>query len=107
MVIKPKVRGFICTNSHPVGCAASVQQQINYVKQQETLADGPKNVLILGCSTGYGLSSRIVSAFGYGAKTLGVCFEKPPSERKTATAGWYNTAAFHQQAKEAGYMHTR
>ncbi|WJG08999.1 enoyl-ACP reductase FabV [Aliiglaciecola sp. LCG003] len=107
MVIKPKVRGFICTNAHPVGCAASVQQQIDFVKSQGDLGDGPKNVLILGCSTGYGLASRIVSSFGYGAKTLGVCFEKPPSERKTGTAGWYNTAAFHQQAEKAGiYAHT-
>ncbi|MCC2617902.1 trans-2-enoyl-CoA reductase family protein [Aestuariibacter halophilus] len=102
MVIKPKVRGFICTNAHPVGCAASVQEQIDYVKQQGALGDGPKNVLVLGCSTGYGLASRIVSAFGYGAKTLGVCFEKAPSDRKTGTAGWYNTAAFHQQAQQAG-----
>jgi len=102
MVIKPKIRGFICTNAHPVGCAENVKQQIAYVKQQQGLADGPKNVLVLGCSTGYGLASRIVSAFGYGAKTLGVCFEKGPTEKKTATAGWYNTAAFHQQAKDAG-----
>ena len=102
MVIKPKVRGFICTNAHPVGCAASVEEQINYVKSQAELGEGPKNVLVLGCSTGYGLASRIVSSFGYGAKTLGVCFEKAPSERKTGTAGWYNTAAFHQQAKDAG-----
>lgn len=102
MVIKPKVRGFICTNAHPVGCAASVKEQINYVKNQPELGDGPKNVLILGCSTGYGLASRIVSTFGYGANTLGVCFEKTPTERKTGTAGWYNTAAFHQQAKNAG-----
>lgn len=102
MVIKPKVRGFICTNAHPVGCAASVKEQINYVKNQPELGDGPKNVLILGCSTGYGLASRIVSTFGYGANTLGVCFEKTPTERKTGTAGWYNTAAFHQQAKDAG-----
>lgn len=98
MVIKPKVRGFICTNAHPVGCSASVEEQIGYVRSQGDLGDGPKNVLILGCSTGYGLASRIVSSFGYGAKTLGVCFEKPPSERKTGTAGWYNTAAFHQFA---------
>lgn len=101
MVIKPKVRGFICTNAHPVGCAASVAEQIAYVKQQ-TFAQGPKNVLVLGCSTGYGLASRIVAGFGYGAKTLGVCFEKAPTERKTGTAGWYNTAAFHQQAESAG-----
>ncbi|PPC75605.1 bifunctional NADH-specific enoyl-ACP reductase/trans-2-enoyl-CoA reductase [Pokkaliibacter plantistimulans] len=102
MIIQPKIRGFICTNAHPVGCAANVQQQIDYVKAQAPFGDGPKNVLVLGCSTGYGLASRIVSAFGYGANTLGVCFEKEPSERKTATAGWYNTAAFHQQAKDAG-----
>lgn len=98
MVIKPKIRGFICTNAHPAGCAASVQQQIDYVKSQGDLGEGPKNVLIIGSSTGYGLASRIVSAFGYGAKTLGVCFEKAPSERKTGTAGWYNTAAFHAKA---------
>ncbi|PXF30658.1 trans-2-enoyl-CoA reductase [Pokkaliibacter plantistimulans] len=102
MIIQPKIRGFICTNAHPVGCAANVQQQIDYVKAQAPFGEGPKNVLVLGCSTGYGLASRIVSAFGYGANTLGVCFEKEPSERKTATAGWYNTAAFHQQAKDAG-----
>ncbi|MEG3766029.1 enoyl-ACP reductase FabV [Alteromonas sp. 14N.309.X.WAT.G.H12] len=100
MVIKPKVRGFICTNSHPVGCAASVAEQIDYIRSQGELGEGPKNVLVIGCSTGYGLASRITSAFGYGAKTLGVCFEKAPTERKTATAGWYNTAAFHQQAEK-------
>jgi enoyl-[acyl-carrier protein] reductase/trans-2-enoyl-CoA reductase (NAD+) len=99
MVIKPKVRGFICTNAHPVGCAENVQEQINYVKALDGLGQGPKNVLVLGCSTGYGLASRIVSAFGYDANTLGVCFEKAPSERKTGTAGWYNTAAFHQKAR--------
>jgi enoyl-[acyl-carrier protein] reductase/trans-2-enoyl-CoA reductase (NAD+) len=104
MVIKPKVRGFICTNAHPVGCAANVKEQIDYVQAQEKVATDttPKNVLVIGCSTGYGLASRIVSGFGYGAKTLGLCFEKPPSERKTATAGWYNTAAFHHEAKSAG-----
>ncbi|MDN4502563.1 trans-2-enoyl-CoA reductase family protein [Alteromonadaceae bacterium BrNp21-10] len=101
MVIQPKVRGFICTNAHPQGCAVSVQEQIEYVQKQGNLGDGPKRVLVLGCSTGYGLASRIVSAYGYGAQTLGVCFEKPPSERKTATAGWYNTAAFHQKAADA------
>lgn len=98
MVIKPKVRGFICTNAHPIGCAQSVSNQIDYVKSQNFAQQGPKNVLIIGCSTGYGLASRITSAFGYGAKTLGICFEKQPSERKTGTAGWYNTAAFHDQA---------
>ncbi|GAC32489.1 enoyl-ACP reductase FabV [Paraglaciecola polaris] len=102
MVIKPKIRGFICTNAHPDGCAASVAQQIEYVTSHGDLGVGPKNVLVIGSSTGYGLASRIVSAFGYGANTLGVCFEKAPSERKTATAGWYNTAAFHKQAKAKG-----
>jgi len=106
MVIKPKIRGFICTNAHPAGCAKSVENQINYVKSQDVKTkselQGPKNVLVIGSSTGYGLASRITSAFGYGAKTLGICFEKEPSERKTGTAGWYNTAAFHDQAKAAG-----
>lgn len=107
MIIKPKVRGFICTNSHPVGCAANVQEQIDYTRQQGELSNGPKNVLVLGCSTGYGLASRITAAFGSGAATLGVCFEKPPTERKTASAGYYNTAAFHDAAKAAGlYAHT-
>lgn len=102
MIIKPKVRGFICTNAHPVGCKESVSQQINFIKAQGDFGQGPKNVLVLGCSTGYGLASRITAAFGYGANTLGVCFEKAPSERKTGTAGWYNTAAFHGFAKEQG-----
>ncbi len=103
MVIKPKVRGFICTNAHPVGCAKNVSEQIEYVQKQNlSSTDAPKNVLVLGCSTGYGLASRITASFGYGAKTLGVCFEKAPTERKTGTAGWYNTAAFHAEAKAAG-----
>ncbi|MCV2883622.1 trans-2-enoyl-CoA reductase family protein [Aestuariibacter sp. AA17] len=102
MVIQPKIRGFICTNAHPKGCAAHVDEQIRYVKAQPALGDGPKNVLVLGCSTGYGLASRIVSGFGYGANTLGVCFEKAPTEKKTGTAGWYNTAAFHQRAEAQG-----
>lgn len=107
MVIKPKVRGFICTNAHPVGCAQSVANQIDYIKAQSFDKQGPKNVLVIGCSTGYGLASRITSAFGYGANTLGVCFEKAPSERKTGTAGWYNTAAFHDQAQANDlYAHT-
>ena len=102
MIIKPKIRGFICTNAHPVGCAASVKQQIAYVKSQGELPNKPKNVLVIGSSTGYGLASRITAAFAGGANTLGVCFEKPPSETKTGTAGWYNTAAFHREAKAAG-----
>ena len=102
MIIKPKVRGFICTNAHPQGCAANVQEQIAYIQKKGAVANGPKKVLVLGCSTGYGLASRITAAFGSGAATLGVCFEKEPSETKTATAGYYNTAAFHQAAAAAG-----
>ena len=100
MIIKPKVRGFICTNAHPVGCAANVKQQIAYIKQQDLIVtkDKPKNVLIIGASTGYGLASRITAAYGYGAKTLGVFFEKPPTEKRTASAGYYNSAAFETQA---------
>jgi len=102
MVIKPKIRGFICTNAHPAGCAEHVQEQINYVKQQGALKIAPKNVLVIGASTGYGLASRITAAFGGGAKTLGIFFEKEGTERKTGSAGWYNTAAFQDAADEAG-----
>ncbi|WP_199610966.1 enoyl-ACP reductase FabV [Flocculibacter collagenilyticus] len=102
MIIKPKIRGFICTNAHPVGCAAHVQEQIEFVKAQPRVSACPKNVLIIGSSTGYGLASRITAAFGAGANTLGVCFEKEPTERRTGTAGWYNTAAFHEAAKSEG-----
>lgn len=102
MVIKPKIRGFICTNAHPDGCAAHVSEQIAYVKSQAQADVKPKNVLVIGASTGYGLSSRITAAFGNDAKTLGIFFEKPPTERKTASAGWYNTAAFQAAADEAG-----
>jgi len=102
MVIKPKIRGFICTNAHPVGCSEHVQEQINYVKQQGALKSAPKNVLVIGASTGYGLASRITAAFGGGAKTLGIFFEKEGTERKTGSAGWYNTAAFQNAADEAG-----
>jgi enoyl-[acyl-carrier protein] reductase/trans-2-enoyl-CoA reductase (NAD+) len=102
MVIKPKIRGFICTNAHPIGCEAHVKEQIAYVKSQTQSVAKPKNVLVIGASTGYGLASRITSAFGNDAKTLGIFFEKPPTERKTASAGWYNTAAFQKAADEAG-----
>jgi len=102
MVIKPKVRGFICTNAHPAGCAESVKRQIQYVQNKGNISNPAKNVLVIGCSTGYGLASRITAAFGGSAKTLGVCFEKEPSERKTGTAGWYNTAAFHTEANKTG-----
>ena len=101
MVIKPKIRGFICTNAHPVGCAAHVKEQIEYVKSQGQLETGPKNVLVIGASTGYGLASRITAAFGAGAKTLGVFFEKEGTEKRTGSAGWYNTAAFQAEAEAA------
>lgn len=102
MVIQPKIRGFICTNAHPVGCAEHVKEQIEYVKKVGPVVNGPKNVLVIGASTGYGLSSRITAAFGSGAKTLGIFFEKEPTECKTASAGWYNTAAFEQAANAEG-----
>lgn len=107
MIIKPKVRGFICTNAHPQGCAANVQEQIAFTKAKGPVAGAPKKVLVLGCSTGFGLASRITAAFGGGAATLGVCFEKEPTETKTASAGYYNTAAFHEAAEADGlYAHT-
>lgn len=102
MVIKPRVRGFLCTTTHPVGCAANVRRQIDYVQAQGALEDGPRRVLVVGASTGYGLASRIVAAFGSGAETLGVFFEKEGTERKPGTAGWYNSAAFHREAEAAG-----
>ena len=102
MIIQPKVRGFICTNAHPKGCAANVKQQIDYVKKQGAIVGGPKNVLVIGASTGYGLASRITAAFGCGARTLGIFFEKEPDEKRTGTAGWYNSAAFHEFATPAG-----
>jgi enoyl-[acyl-carrier protein] reductase/trans-2-enoyl-CoA reductase (NAD+) len=102
MVIQPKVRGFLCTTTHPTGCLENVRRQVAHVQGKGEIADGPKRVLVLGASTGYGLASRITAAFGSGAATIGVFFEKPGSERKPGTAGWYNSAAFHQLAEEAG-----
>lgn len=102
MIITPKIRGFICTTSHPEGCAAHVQQQIDYVKSQPPLKNAPKRVLVVGASTGYGLASRIVPAFGGGAATIGVFFEKEPTDKKSASAGWYNSAAFEKAAAAAG-----
>ncbi|AAY92604.1 trans-2-enoyl-CoA reductase family protein [Pseudomonas protegens] len=102
MVIKPRVRGFICVTTHPVGCEANVKQQIDYVTQQGAIDAGPKNVLVLGASTGYGLAARITAAFGCGANTLGVFFERGSVDGKLGTAGWYNTAAFHKFAEEKG-----
>lgn len=101
MIIEPKIRGFICLTAHPDGCAQNVLNQINYVKSKGPI-DGPKKVLVIGASTGFGLSSRITSAFGSNASTVGVYFEKPPAPGKTASAGWYNTAAFEAEAHKAG-----
>ena len=101
MIIEPKIRGFICTTSHPVGCEENVRRQIAYVKEQGK-TEGPKKVLVIGASAGYGLSSRIEAAFGCGAATIGVIFDKPASGKRTGTAGWYNTAAFEKCAAEEG-----
>ncbi|MEE4192558.1 MAG: enoyl-ACP reductase FabV [Halieaceae bacterium] len=102
MIIKPRVRGFMCITTHPTGCEANVKHQIEYVKQRGAIDNGPKKVLVIGASTGYGLASRITSAFGAGAATLGIFFEKEGTEKKPGTAGWYNSAAFHKFADEAG-----
>ena len=102
MIIKPRVRGFLCTTTHPTGCIANVKEQIDYVKANGPVANGPKKVLVIGSSTGYGLASRITAAFGSGAATLGLFFEKEGSEKKTGTAGWYNSAGFHQFAEAEG-----
>jgi enoyl-[acyl-carrier protein] reductase/trans-2-enoyl-CoA reductase (NAD+) len=101
MIIQPRMRGFICTTAHPDGAAENVKQQIAYV-QSKGVIDGPKRVLVIGASTGFGLASRITSAFGSNASTIGVFFEKPPMEGKTASAGWYNTAAFEEEATKIG-----
>ena len=106
MIIKPKVRGFMCITTHPAGCDANVKRQIEYVKARGaiggSLAAAPKRVLVIGASTGYGLASRISAAFGCGAATLGVFFEKEGTESKPGTAGWYNSAAFHKYAEAEG-----
>lgn len=101
MVVEPRVKDYICTTAHPVGCAENVKNQIKYVKAQPKVK-GPKKVLVIGASTGYGLASRIAVAFGYDADTLGVMFEKESNGRRTATAGFYNTRAFEEEAKKAG-----
>ncbi len=101
MIIEPRMRGFICTTSHPEGCAQNVKNQIDYIKSKGSI-DGAKKVLVIGASTGFGLSSRITSAFGSNASTIGVFFEKPPAEGKPASPGWYNSAAFEKEAHDAG-----
>ena len=102
MIIKPKIRGFICVTAHPAGCAAHVRQQIDFVRSKGALREMPKRVLVVGASTGYGLASRIVPAFAGGAATVGVFFEKPSENGKPASAGWYNSCAFEQEAQAAG-----
>ncbi len=103
MVVEPKVKGFICITAHPEGCREHVRRQIEYVRSKKRDAAGmPKKVLVIGASTGYGLASRISAAFGFGAATLGISFEKEASGKRTATPGYYNTKAFEQYAKEAG-----
>ncbi|QIB66308.1 enoyl-ACP reductase FabV [Kineobactrum salinum] len=102
MIIKPRVRGFLCTTTHPVGCEANVSRQIAHVRSNGPLDNGPKRVLVIGASTGYGLASRITAAFGAGAATLGIFFEKEGTETKPGTAGWYNSAAFHKFAEAEG-----
>ena len=113
MIIKPMIRSNICINAHPVGCAKETENQIAYAKAKKTErgiksvtegGKGPKNVLVLGCSTGYGLASRIVAAFEYGADTIGVSFEKAATETKGGTPGWYNNQAFDRAAKKAGLV---
>lgn len=102
MIIQPKTRGFICTTTHPTGCTAHVNEQIAVVKANGKIKNGPKKVLVIGASTGYGLASRITAAFGSDAATIGVFLEKPASENKPGSAGWYNSAAFEQAAHAAG-----
>ena len=110
MIIKPRIWGFICTTAHPEGCARNVREQAEAVRGSGSVshgrlndrAPGPRRVLVIGASTGYGLAARITAAFGYGADTLGLFFEKPAKDTKPGTAGWYNSAAFHALAREAG-----
>lgn len=102
MIIEPKVRGFICVTTHPEGCRANVKSQIDYVRSQGQIAGGPRKVLVIGASTGYGLASRISAAFGSGAATIGVFFEKPGTAKRPGSAGWYNTAAFTEFAAAEG-----
>ncbi len=102
MIIEPKIRGFICTTAHPRGCEQAVLEQIEYVKKQGQF-QGPKRVLIIGASTGYGLATRIAATFGSGAKTIGVFYERPAENKRPATTGWYNSAAFEKLAHKEGY----
>jgi enoyl-[acyl-carrier protein] reductase/trans-2-enoyl-CoA reductase (NAD+) len=104
MIIRPRTRGFICLTAHPVGCERNVSEQIAYACKSGRINGGPKNVLVIGASTGYGLASRIVSAFGCGANTIGVFFERPAEGGKPASAGWYNSVAFKKYAERDGLI---
>ncbi|MDE0314559.1 MAG: trans-2-enoyl-CoA reductase family protein [Candidatus Poribacteria bacterium] len=103
-IVKPRIRGFICTNAHPAGCQANIQNQIDLIKENATYKGTGLNALVIGASTGYGLASRIALTWGYGAKTLGLLYERPADERRTASAGYYNTVAFHRQAQQDGFL---
>ena len=103
-IVKPRIRGFICTNAHPVGCQANILNQIGEIKQGIPHKGTDMNALVIGASTGYGLASRIALTYAYGAKTLGLLYERPADDRRTASAGYYNTAAFHQQAEADGFF---
>ena len=103
-IVKPRIRGFICTNAHPAGCQANILNQIDEIKQGIPHKGTDMNALVIGASTGYGLASRIALTYAYSAKTLGLLYERPADERRTASAGYYNTAAFHQQAEADGFF---
>ena len=102
MIVKPRIRGFVCITAHPEGCAAKVAEEIAVAKAASAPENGPKHVLVIGSSTGYGLSTRIAAAFGYQAATLGVFFERPSLKGKPASAGWYNSVAFEKAAHAEG-----
>jgi len=102
MVITPKIRGFICTTAHPEGCSKRVSADIDYISSKPKITNGPKTALIIGASNGYGLASRITLGFGADCKTIGIMYEKPPTEKRTASPGWYNTSAFERQANSRG-----
>ena len=103
-IVKPRIRGFICTNAHPLGCQTNILSQIDEIKRGIPYKETGLNALVIGASTGYGLASRIALTYAYGAKTLGLLYERPPDDRRTASAGYYNTAAFHQQAATDGFL---
>ncbi len=102
MIVEPRIKGFICTTAHPLGCSENVDRQIAYVKEKGSCR-GPKKVLVIGSSTGYGLASRIMATFGCGADTLGVMYEREATEKRTASPGWYNTIHFEKKAHAAGF----